>query len=101
MSDRKEELIKIVGDDPLYSNLIDEIINIENQLDEIRKLPLYKVNPNNPTQQKALPSFRIYKELLQQYTNCLKILAQVNGADNENDVSPLRKWAAKYVKNEV
>ena len=95
---RKEELIKIV-DDPLLLPLVEEVIKIEGQLAEVRKLPFYKVNPNNPTQQKMLPAFRIYKELLQQYTNCIKCLATATG-DSEGEESPLRKWVKKRVDSE-
>lgn len=90
--DRKEELLKIVNDEPLLLPLVEEVIMIEEQLAEVRKLPFYKVNPNNPTQQKMLPAFRIYKELLQQYTNCIKCLARSAGIDDKDEESPLRKW---------
>lgn len=88
---RKEELIKI-ADDPLLLPLIEEVIKIEAQLAEVSKLPFYKVNPKNPEQQKMLPAFRIYKELLQQYTNCIKTIASASGQDDSGEESPLRKW---------
>lgn len=95
---RKEELLKIIGDDnKTLIRLVDEVVFLEKQLDYLRTLPQINVNPNNPAQQKATPAAKQYKEFLQQYTNCIKILAHI-GDDNENDVSPLRKWVAKYVK---
>lgn len=89
---RKEELLQIVNNEPLLVPLVEEVTMIEDQLTEIRKLPFYKVNPQNQQQQKMLPAFRIYKELLQQYTNCIKTLARSIGMDEKDDESPLRKW---------
>lgn len=89
---RKEELLKIIENDVVLIPLVDEIVSIESRLDEVSKLPFYKVNPKNPEQQKMLPAFRIYKELLQQYTNCIKVLSQASGQDESGEESPLRKW---------
>lgn len=98
---RKEELLNIVGaDNKILIKLVDEVCFIEKQLEYLKSLPQINVNPNNSAQQKTTPAAKQYKEFLQQYTNCIKILAQVNGDDNDNDVSPLRKWAAKYVNTE-
>ena len=92
MSKRKDELIKIVDDGVLFSQLIDEIIFLENRLTELKKLPFINVNPNNKAQQKATPASRQYKELLQQYLNCIKVLARATGQDLDDEESPLRQW---------
>ena len=89
---RKEELLQIIENDVVLIPLVNEIITIESRLEEVSKLPFYKVNPKNPEQQKMLPAFRIYKELLQQYTNCIKVLSQASGQDESGEESPLRKW---------
>ena len=89
---RKDELLKIIENDVVLIPLVNEIITIESRLEEVSKLPFYKVNPKNPEQQKMLPAFRIYKELLQQYTNCIKVLSQASGQDESGEESPLRKW---------
>lgn len=94
---RKDELIKIVcvdggGNEVILLPLIEKVIFIEKQLTEVEALPFYKVNPSNHAQQKMLPAFRIYKELLQQYTNCVKVLAGAIGQNESEDESPLRKW---------
>lgn len=97
---RRDELIKIVGDDPINAKMIDYVIGLETRLDELEKndregiAPFYKFNPDNPQQQKIMPMFKAYKELLQQYTNCYKALAKLNDKDDGKDESPLRKWAA-------
>ena len=102
--DRLEELKKIIKSDNdgsdnqiLLGNLLDEIIFIENQLVELKKLPFISVNPNNNAQQKATPASKQYKELLQQYINALKVIAKSSGQDLDNEESPLRKWVKKKV----
>lgn len=96
--DRAEELRKIIikdgSDNEIKaSQLIDEVIFIEEQLIALRKLPFISVNPKNPMQQRTTPAAKLYKELLQQYNNCLKILLKLSGDTNENEEdSPLRKW---------
>ena len=95
--DRKTELLSLVKDGKndivKASQLIDEIIFIEEQLIALRKLPFIKINPSNPIQQKPTPAFKQYKELLQQYNNSLKLFLKIAGdiTDDEKE-SPLRKW---------
>lgn len=91
-NDRKEKLIEMIGGNILYIPLIEEIITLEMKLDELSNTPMYKINPKNPMQQKILPAHKMYKELLQQYTNCIKTLERNVGNDNEDGESPLRKW---------
>lgn len=99
MNNRKEELEKIAGSDPAAAQLIDEIIFIETRLQELRRLPFLKINPKNPEQQKATPAAKQYKELLQQYTNSLKLLQRIAGRDGEEEEdSPLRIWAKSREK---
>ena len=90
--DRKTELIKIVckdGNESLLLPLVEQTILIEKQLDEISKLPFFKVNPCNCMQQKTLPAFKMYKELLQQYTNVIKTLCTSIGQNENVEESPL------------
>ena len=96
--ERKEELLQLIckngsKNDIKAKQLIDEIMFIEQQLIELRKLPFMNVNPNNPMQQKATPASKQYKEFLQQYNNSLKLLFKLSGdiGESEED-SPLRKW---------
>lgn len=98
---RGEELTGLVGkDDPKVRQLIDEIVFIENQLIEIKKLPFINVNPKNTMQQKATPAAKLYKELLQQYNNSLKLLLKVSGdLDDTAEESPLRAWVKGRLKD--
>ena len=95
MLERKEELMKLANDSNRTTilPLIDELIYLENQLDYYRTLPMIKVNPENPMQQKATPAAKLYKEFLQQYTNVVKVISRITTNENDQEESPLRKWA--------
>lgn len=103
---RKEELLNlIIKADPdnkvRAEQLVEEIIFIEEQLIETKKLPFLNVNPANPMQQKATPAAKQYKELMQQYNNSLRLLFKLSGdlgTEAEED-SPLRAWAKR--RNEL
>ena len=93
---RKEELLKLfeqVEDTKgLILPLIDDVVFLEDQLSELRKLPFIKVNPKNISQQKPTPAAKQYKELLQQYNNCIKILTGILRKDAPEEDSPLRAY---------
>ena len=86
----------MAGDDATLIELVSKMLFLEKRLEELEKLPFIKVNPNNPAQQKATPAAKQYKELLQQYTNCIKILSRAGNVDDSEEESPLRKWVRKH-----
>jgi hypothetical protein len=95
---RKEQLLSIIEksgsqNDIKAAQLIDEIIFLEEQLQELKKLPFMMVSKKNPAFQQATPASRQYKELLQQYNASLRLLFRLSGdmGDSEED-SPLRQW---------
>jgi hypothetical protein len=98
---RKEELLSIVcktdeSNRIKAEQLIDEVIFIEEQLIELKKLPFVLVDKKNNARQKATAASRQYKELLQQYNNSLKLLLKMAGEFGETEeTSPLREWAKK------
>jgi hypothetical protein len=93
---RKEELLKIFDQiedtKGIILPMIDDVVFLEQQLDQLRKLPFMKVNPTNPAQQKPTPAAKQYKELLQQYNNCIKILTGILRKDAPEEDSPLRAF---------
>lgn len=95
---RKEELLKLIckngaDNDIKATQLIDEIIFIEEQLVYLKTLPFININPKNPMQQKTTPAAKQYKELLQQYNNSLRLLFRLSGELGESEEeSPLRQW---------
>ena len=97
---RKDELLNLIkksgiDNDIKATQLIDEIVFIEEQLIELKKLPFININPKNPMQQKATPAAKQYKELLQQYNNSLRLLLRLSGdlGGEPEEESPLRIWA--------
>ena len=92
MRDRRQELInyccKSDEDRIVFVPLIEEAIFLEKRLEDLKKLPFIKINPKNPAQKQ-------YKELLQQYTNVIKVLTRATGQDEGDEESPLRKWVRK------
>ena len=94
--ERKEELLKLVNDSNRTTvlPLIDKMLFLENQLEQLEKLPMIKVNPENPMQQKSTPASKLYKEFVQQYTNVGKVISHMVGVENDQEESPLRKWVS-------
>jgi len=97
--DRKTELLKIIckagdADRVKAEKLVDEVVFLEKNLEELRLLPFIKINPKDPTKQKATPAAKQYKELLQQYNNTMKLLLKISGDLNGDpeEESPLRSW---------
>ena len=93
---RKDELLKIFDqiDDTkgIIAPMIDDVVFLELRLQELRQLPFIRVNPKNPADQKPTPAAKQYKELLQQYNNCIKILTGVLRKDAPEEDSPLRAF---------
>jgi hypothetical protein len=88
---RKDELMKLINDKSLEPT-VDEFLFIEGQLCELKKLPFIQVHPQDAAKQRATPAAKMYKELLQQYTNILKILLRITGGEDTETESPLRRW---------
>lgn len=96
---RKDELLKLIPDEskPLVNEVVDEVVYLEAKLMELKKLPFIQVHPNDPAVQRSTPAAKQYKEFLQQYINCVKMIEYVIYKDkrlegDEVEDSPLRKW---------
>lgn len=92
---RKEELLKVfdeIESKDVILPLIDDVVFLEGKLTELRQLPFLRVNPKDPTMQKATAAAKQYKELLQQYNNCIKILDGILRKDAPEEESPLRTF---------
>jgi len=100
---RREELAELIGEDSLQlvDEVIDEVIFLEGKLEELKKLPFIQVNPKDTSKQRSTPAAKMYKEFLQQYINCIKMIEYVIYKDKRLEVdeveeSPLRKWFKDY-----
>ena len=94
---RKQELLKVFDNidadlKKVVTPLIDDVVFLEERLEELRKLPFIRFNPSNPSMQKNTPACKMYKELLQQYNNCIKILCGVIGKNADAETSPLQEY---------
>ncbi len=72
--------------------LIAETAYLEAELDFLRELPKIRVHPDDPRKQQATPAAKMYKEFVQQYTNCIKTLASVLRREETEEESPLRAY---------
>ena len=80
--DRKEELKEIFkevdeSEQKLIDRLLDEVIFLEEQMTELRKLPFIKVHPSNPLLQKKTEASKLYKECSQSYMNAIRMLCSL------------------------
>lgn len=97
---RREELLKYLGgngNEELIEPMVDEVIFLEGQLTELRKLPFIKVHPKNPEIQKATPASRMYVSLMAQYNANIRTLARLSGKTEIEEESPLRSWVKNHV----
>lgn len=95
---RREELIKLVDNNIALVPLVDEMMELEKRIEEVKRLPFIRVHPEDPMKQKATPAAKLYKELLQQYTNVVRMLIRATGVDESDDESPLRAWIKARAK---
>lgn len=77
--------------------MIDDVIFLEDKLETLRtKLAGQELVHGDKTN----PGVRVYKELLQQYNNCIKILASVLRKDVPEEESPLRAFVNSRAKHD-
>lgn len=74
-----DEIFRDVDEDKkrLVDRLLDEVVYLEGQMEELKKLPFLAVHPENPARQKVTPAAKLYKECSQSYMNAIRILAGV------------------------
>lgn len=100
---RKDEILKYIKENrpnevDLLSPLVDDMVFLEERLTELRKNPFVEIHPVDKTKQRPTPSAKLYKELLQQYNNCVKIVIIKTSGDESEDDSPLRVYMKKRVE---
>lgn len=79
---RREELNKIFenvdeSEKKLIDNLLDEVVFLENQMAELKKMKFISVHPKNPALQKKTEAAKLYKEDMQSYMNAIRILVGI------------------------
>lgn len=94
------EIARAAGEEEKAAELVEDIAFLEQRLQELRRLPFLRIDPNNPERQRPTPASRQYKELLQQYNNSLKLFCKLCGDLREEEAeSPLRAWLKSREKN--
>ena len=94
---RKEELLEAVHGNTLLIPLVSDMVYLENQLEYLQTLPKIRIHPDDPSKQKTTPAAKLYKELLQQYTNIVKVMLRATGSEDIEEDSPLRKWMNEHI----
>lgn len=96
---RREELLNLIPEESLQllTDVVDELVFLEDKLTELKKLPFIQVHPSDSSVQRNTPAGKQYKEFLQQYINCVKVIESVIYRDkrlegDDTEESPLRSW---------
>ena len=79
---RREQLNEIFknveeNQQQLVSRLLDEVVFLEEQMTNLKKLPFVNVHPQKPELQKITPAAKLYKECTQSYMNAIRILCSI------------------------
>ena len=93
--DRKTKLLSLFRKEEkeVVAPFIDEILGIERNLEEIKKLPLLKVKEGR---QKITAAGRLYTALLAQYSSAMKTLYSLSKKKDKGGAkSPLQEYFEK------
>ncbi len=93
--DRKTKLLSLFREEEkeVVAPFIDEILGIERNLEEIKKLPLLKVKEGR---QKITAAGRLYTALLAQYSSAMKTLYSLSKKKDKGGAkSPLQEYFEK------
>ena len=100
---RKEDLLELLPAETivLTEEVVNKILFLEKKMDELKELQFIQVDQKNNMRQRSTPAAKLYKELLQQYTNCVKILEAVIYRNRklegpEEEASPLEEWLMNH-----
>lgn len=72
--------------------LLPQVVFMEQRLDELKRLPHIRIHPKNTARQEITAAGKQYKELMQSYNNCLKILLSTLGRYSQEEADEFDKW---------
>lgn len=103
---RENEILNAMGilsdqEKSLICPLVKDVVFLELKMDELKTFPFISINPKNNFQQRTTPAAKQYKEFLQQYVNCMKVLLSFVEKKETGDDSLFRKWIRDRQKNVV
>lgn len=96
--DRKTELLQIFnGADKkvltIVEPMIEDLVFVESQLEELRSKPFIRYHPKDPSQQKPTVAYKVYRDLLAQEKDMVRILcSQLHKGPTDEKQSPLRAY---------
>ena len=86
-----ENMFKII------SPLLPQVVFLEKRLDDLRNIPHLRIDKNNPSKQETTAAGKQYKELLQQYANCIKILQTTLYRQGTDEADELLKSLGEFM----
>lgn len=103
MAKRVDQLKKIFSEfdqnvQTVVAPLFSEMEFIEAQLVELKKKPFIKYHPKDPSVQKQTPAGKLYKDLLAQEKDIVRILCSQLRKNDTDEESPLRKYLRELDK---
>lgn len=72
--------------------LLPQVVFLEERLRELQKVPHIRIHPKNSARQEITAAGKQYKELMQSYNNCLKILLSTLGRYSQEEADEFDKW---------
>lgn len=92
--EKTERVAKLreLATDVKTTQLIEEMILLEEKLDDLKQLEFYRVNPKDKSQVKISPAFYAYHKCLSAYKEIVKLLIVETGS---GETSPLREYLKK------
>lgn len=88
----RAEQLRAIATDVKTAQLVEEMILLEDQLEELKQVQFYKINPKDKTQIKVSPAFYAYHKCLSAYKEIVKLLIASTGS---SESSPLRDYLNK------
>lgn len=94
--ERADELMALFDDEAVrvvVRPLVEELADVEDRIQEIKKLPLIRVHPADPSIQKSTAAGRLYHTLLAKQTDIVRmLLRQLGKSGDDGEDSPLRAY---------
>lgn len=93
---RADELMALFSDDSVRAvvrPLVEELADVEDRIQEVKRLPLIRVHPDDPSIQKSTAAGRLYQSLLGRQTDIVRmLLRQLGRSGDDEEESPLRAY---------
>ena len=72
--------------------LLPQVVFLEQRLDELKGVPHIRFHPKDPARQQITAAGKQYKELMQSYNNCIKVLLSALGRYAVEEQDEFDKW---------